>query len=56
MHCRQSLKGHRVPLHPRARATAADFRFLAGEELVSFYKARPGTHRGICNCVASREF
>ena len=48
MHCRQSLKGHCAPLHPRARATAADFRFLAGEELVSFYESTPGTHRGFC--------
>jgi hypothetical protein len=34
---------------PHARAVAAaDFRFLAGEELVSFYESTPGTHRGFC--------
>jgi hypothetical protein len=30
----------------RARVAAADFRFLAGEELVSIYGSTPGTHRG----------
>jgi hypothetical protein len=33
-HCRQCLKGHGAPF--RTRVAAADFRFLAGEELVSF--------------------
>jgi len=32
----------------RARVVAVDFRFLAGEELVSFYESTPGTHRGFC--------
>ena len=32
----------------RARVAAADFRFLADEELVSFYESTPGTHRGFC--------
>ena len=32
----------------RARVAAADFRFLVGEELVSFYESTPGTHRGFC--------
>ena len=32
----------------RARVAAPDFRFLAGEELVSFYESTPGTHRGFC--------
>ena len=33
---------------PDARAAAADFHFLVGEELVSFYESTPGTHRGFC--------
>src|SRR5262249_30665795 len=36
------------PFRTRARVTAADFRFLVGEELVSFYESTPGTHRGFC--------
>jgi hypothetical protein len=47
-HCRQCQKGHGAPFRTRARVAAADFRFLAGEELVSFYESTPGTHRGFC--------
>ena len=47
-HCRQCQKGHGAPFRARARVTAADFRFLVGEELVSFYESTPGTHRGFC--------
>src|SRR5204862_1813357 len=41
-HCRQCQKAHGAPFRTRARAAAADFRFLAGEELVSFYESTPG--------------
>ena len=47
-HCRQCQKGHGAPFRTRARVAAADFRFLAGGELVSFYESTPGTHRGFC--------
>jgi hypothetical protein len=47
-HCRQRQKGHGAPFRTPARVAAADFRFLAGEELVSFYESTPGTHRGFC--------
>ena len=47
-HCRPCQKGHGAPFRTRARVAAADFRFLAGEELVSFYESTPGTHRGFC--------
>jgi hypothetical protein len=47
-HCRQCQKAHGAPFRTRARVVAADFRFLAGEELVSFYESTPGTHRGFC--------
>ena len=47
-HCRQCQKGHGAPFRTRARVAAADFRFLVGEELVSFYESTPGTHRGFC--------
>ena len=47
-HCRQCQKAHGAPFRTRARGAAADFRFLAGEELVSFYRSTPGTHRGFC--------
>src|ERR1700720_4109871 len=47
-HCRQCQKGHGAPFRTRARVAAADFRVLAGEELVSFYESKPGPHRGFC--------
>ena len=47
-HCRQCQKAHGAPSRTRARVEAADFRFLVGEELVSFYESTPGTHRGFC--------
>ena len=47
-HCRQCQKGPGAPFRTRVRVAAADFRFLAGEELVSFYESTPGTHRGFC--------
>jgi len=51
-HCRQCQKGHGAPFRTRARVAAADFRFLVGEELVSFYESTPGTHRGFYKCAA----
>jgi hypothetical protein len=47
-HCRQCQKAHGAPFRTRAPVAAADFRFLAGEELVS----TPGTHRGFAKCAA----
>ena len=47
-HCRQCQKAHGAPFRTRARVAAADFRFLAGEELVSFYESTTGTPRGLC--------
>ena len=47
-HCRQCQKAHGAPFRTRTRVSADDFRFLAGEELVTFYESTPGTHRGFC--------
>jgi hypothetical protein len=47
-YCRQCQKAHGAPFRTRARVRAADFRFLVGEELVSFCESTPGTHRGFC--------
>src|SRR5262249_51956261 len=52
-HCRQCQKAHGAPFRTRARVAAADFRFLAAEELVSFYELTPGTHRGFCKVCGS---
>jgi hypothetical protein len=47
-HCRQCQKAHGAPFRTRIRVGAADFRFTAGEALVTFYESTPGTHRGFC--------
>jgi len=47
-HCRQCQKAHGAPYRTRARVAAADFRFLQGAELVTFYESTPGSHRGFC--------
>lgn len=47
-HCRQCQKAHGAPFRTRIRVAAADFRFTAGEALVTFYESTPGTHRGFC--------
>src|SRR5215510_4945933 len=51
-HCRQCQKAHGAPFRTRARVAAADFRFVGGEELVSFYESTPSTHRGFCKVCA----
>src|ERR1700730_15035090 len=53
-HCRQCQKAHGAPFRTWARVAAADFRFLAGEELVSFYESTPGTHRGLCEVCGTQ--
>ncbi|MBV8935150.1 MAG: GFA family protein [Alphaproteobacteria bacterium] len=44
-HCRHCQKAHGAPFRSRARVAAADFRFLAGEQLVSLYASTRCTHR-----------
>jgi hypothetical protein len=48
-HCQRCQKAHGAPFRAPAQVTAADFRFLVGEELVSFYASTLGTHRRFCN-------
>lgn len=47
-HCRQCQKAHGAPFRTRIRVAAADFRFTAGEALVTFYESTPGTRRRFC--------
>jgi hypothetical protein len=37
----------------RAGVKAADFRFLQGEELLTYYQSSPGNHRGFCKVCGS---
>ena len=49
-HCRQCQKAHGAPFRTRAQVAAAYFRFLAGEELVSFYEST--SRWGVVNAPA----
>jgi hypothetical protein len=47
-HCRQCQKAQGSPFRTRARVAAADFHWLQGEDLVTYYESTPGTDRGFC--------
>ena len=53
-HCRQCQKAHGAPFRTRAQVAAADFRFLAGEELVSFSSRHLVRIATSAKCVARR--
>ncbi len=47
-HCSTCRKAHGAAFRSRARVEAADFRWLQGEDLVTYYESSPGNHRGFC--------
>lgn len=47
-HCSTCRKAHGAAFRSRARVAAQDFRWVQGEELVTYYQSSPGTHRGFC--------
>lgn len=47
-HCSTCRKAHGAAFRSRARVEAADFHWVQGEELVTYYQSSPGTHRGFC--------
>jgi len=46
-------KAHGAAFRSRARIRAADFRWVQGEELVTYYESSPGNHRGFCSVCGS---
>jgi hypothetical protein len=52
-HCSMCRKAHGSAFRSRASVHAADFEWLQGEELVTFYESSPGTHRGFCRICGS---
>ena len=52
-HCTMCRKAHGAAFRSRARVNAADFRWVQGEELVTYYESSPGTHRGFCRVCGS---
>jgi hypothetical protein len=52
-HCSMCRKAHGAAFRSRARVRAADFRWVAGENLLTFYESSPGNHRGFCRICGS---
>jgi hypothetical protein len=52
-HCSICRKAHSAAFRSRATVRTADFRWTAGEELLSWYETSPGTHRGFCSRCGS---
>jgi hypothetical protein len=47
-HCVFCRKQQGAAFRSRARARRSDFRWIAGEELLTYYEATPGYRRGFC--------
>jgi hypothetical protein len=52
-HCSQCRKQHGAAFRSRARVRRSDFKWLQGEELVTYYEATPGYRRGFCRACGS---
>ena len=52
-HCSMCRKAQGAAFRSRARVRVADFRWIAGEDLVTFYESSPGNHRGFCRICGS---
>jgi hypothetical protein len=52
-HCSMCRKAHGAAFRTRASVKAADFRWLRGEELVTYYESSPGNQRGFCRVCGS---
>ena len=53
-HCSMCRKAHGAAFRTRASVKAADFRWVQGEELITYYESSPGNHRGFCRVCADR--
>jgi hypothetical protein len=52
-HCSMCRKAHGAAFRSRARVQAADFKWVQGEELVTYYESSAGNHRGFCRVCGS---
>ena len=52
-HCSMCRKAQGSAFRSRASVRAADFAWVEGEELVSFYESSPGNRRGFCRVCGS---
>ena len=52
-HCSLCRKQHGAAFRSRARVSRADFHWLQGEGLLTYYEATPGYRRGFCRVCGS---
>jgi hypothetical protein len=52
-HCSMCRKAHGAAFRTRASVMAVDFRWVQGEELVTYYESSQGNHRGFCRVCGS---
>ena len=52
-HCSKCRKQHGAAFRSRARVRQSDFKWVQGEELVTFYESTPGSFRGFCRICGS---
>jgi hypothetical protein len=52
-HCAMCRKAQGAAFRSRASANAAEFEWVQGEALVTFYESSPGNHRGFCRVCGS---
>lgn len=52
-HCAMCQKQHGAAFRSRTRVRASDFRWIQGEDLVTFYESTPGSYRGFCRVCGS---
>ena len=53
-HCSMCRKAHGAAFRSRAGVKAADFRWVKGEDLLTWYETSPGTHRGFCRVCGAK--
>lgn len=52
-HCSMCRKAHGAAFRSRAGIRASDFRWVSGEELITWFESSPGNHRGFCSGCGS---
>lgn len=52
-HCTMCRKAHSAAFRSRGSVSGEDFRFVSGEDLLTFYETSPENHRGFCRVCGS---
>ena len=52
-HCSMCRKAQGAAFRSRAGVRAKDFKFVSGEELITYFESSPGNYRGFCRVCGS---